>query len=58
MPKFFQCEAGQDITEYTLVLAFVVIVSAALFTLNGNSVSAIWTAANSNLSKAHSSIGL
>jgi Flp pilus assembly pilin Flp len=40
---------GQDIQEYALLLAFVALVSAALFLYNGASVSRIWTSAGSYL---------
>lgn len=45
-------ESGQDLVEYSLLLAFVVVVSAALFMVNGASVTTIWTATNNNLSAA------
>ena len=41
---------GQDITEYTLLLAFVALVSAALFLHNTASISCIWTSTHSVLS--------
>ncbi len=43
---------GQDVVEYTLLLSFIVIVSAALFLYNGESVAAIWTSTNGTLSTA------
>jgi Flp pilus assembly pilin Flp len=52
---FFREDQGQDLIEYTLLLAFVCIASAALFVSAGGSVSGIWTAANSQLSKANTS---
>ena len=45
-------EQGQDLIEYTLLLAFVALASAALFTSAGTSVNKIWTAASGNLSNA------
>jgi Flp pilus assembly pilin Flp len=50
--SFFVAEQGQDLIEYTLLLAFVALASAALFTSAGSSVSSIWTSASSNLSAA------
>ena len=47
-------ERGQDLIEYTLLLAFVALASAALFTSAGSSVSTIWGAANTNLGNAAS----
>jgi Flp pilus assembly pilin Flp len=48
-------ERGQDLIEYTLLLAFVALASAALFIGAGGRVSTIWTAANNQLSKAAAS---
>ena len=45
-------EQGQDLIEYTLLLAFVALASAALFIGSGQSVSAIWGASSSQLSNA------
>ena len=53
--RFLQDEQGQDLIEYTLLLAFVCLASAALFISAGGSVSGIWTSANSNLSAANTS---
>jgi Flp pilus assembly pilin Flp len=52
--NFVKDEQGQDLIEYTLLLAFVALASAALFTSAGSSVKNIWGAANSNLSTASS----
>jgi len=48
-------ESGQDLIEYTLLLAFVALASAALFIGAGGSVNAIWNIANSTLSGAAAS---
>jgi Flp pilus assembly pilin Flp len=47
-------ESGQDVVEYTLLLAFVVICSAALLFSGQASISGIWTTTNNNLSAAKS----
>jgi Flp pilus assembly pilin Flp len=49
---FVKDEQGQDLIEYTLLLAFVALASAALFTSAGTSVKTIWSSASSNLSNA------
>jgi Flp pilus assembly pilin Flp len=49
---FVNDEQGQDLIEYTLLLAFVALASAALFTSAGSSVNGIWGAASTNLSNA------
>ena len=51
---FVKDEQGQDLIEYTLLLAFVALASAALFIGAGNSVKTIWGAANQNLASAAS----
>ena len=50
--RFLNDEQGQDLIEYTLLLAFVALASAALFTSAGSSVNGIWSAANHQLSNA------
>jgi len=52
--NFLRDEQGQDLIEYTLLLAFVALASAALFIGAGNSVKGIWTATNTQLSSANS----
>jgi Flp pilus assembly pilin Flp len=52
--SFLREEHGQDLIEYTLLLAFVALASAALFINSGASVSTIWSGANSSLSQAAS----
>ena len=51
----FRDEQGQDLIEYTLLLAFVALASAALFIGAGNSVSGIWSVSNSQLVAANTS---
>jgi Flp pilus assembly pilin Flp len=55
LTQFFRDEQGQDLIEYTLLLAFVCLASAALFISAGGSVSGIWTATNSRLDAANTS---
>jgi len=50
--KFLQDESGQDLIEYTLLLAFVALASASLFLSAGTSISTIWGSANTQLSNA------
>jgi len=52
--NFFWDERGQDLTEYSLLLAFVVLASAALLIVNAQSVIGIWTASNTLISTANS----
>lgn len=48
-------EQGQDLIEYTLLMAFVALASAALFLGAGGSIKGIWTVSNTQLSNANSS---
>jgi len=48
-------EQGQDLIEYTLLLAFVALASAALFIGAGGSIKSIWTTTNSQLNAAAAS---
>ncbi len=50
--NFWLEEDGQDLIEYTLLLAFVCLVAAAIFIGAGRSTSGIWTIANSHLTNA------
>ena len=53
MGEFAKDEQGQDLIEYTLLLAFVCMTSAALFVSAGNSVGGIWIQANSRITAAN-----
>jgi Flp pilus assembly pilin Flp len=47
-------DQGQDLIEYTLLLAFVALASAALFIGAGGNISKIWTMTNNQLANAAS----
>jgi Flp pilus assembly pilin Flp len=49
---FWNDEGGQDLIEYTLLMAFVALASAALFASAGSSVSKVWSTTNTTLSTA------
>jgi len=51
--RFVRDEQGQDLIEYTLLLAFVCLASAALFISAGDSLKGIWTQANGVISNAN-----
>jgi Flp pilus assembly pilin Flp len=51
--SFWQEEQGQDLIEYTLLMAFVALASAALFLGAGGSIKGIWTTSNSQLAAAN-----
>ena len=50
--RFWNGEEGQDLIEYTLLLAFVALVAAGLFIQAGNVTAGIWGTANSILTSA------
>jgi Flp pilus assembly pilin Flp len=52
LKNFIKDEQGQDLIEYTLLLAFVALAAAALFTGIGGSITNIWTGANTTMSAA------
>ena len=52
--NFWNDEQGQDLIEYTLLLAFVALASAALFIGAGTKISTIWSTTNSQLATAAS----
>jgi Flp pilus assembly pilin Flp len=51
--NFIQDDHGQDLIEYTLLIAFVAIASAALFIGGGGSIKGIWTTTKSELDAAN-----
>jgi Flp pilus assembly pilin Flp len=50
--KFSADEQGQDLIEYTLLLAFVSLASAALLTQNSEAIKGIWSSTNNTLGNA------
>ena len=52
--RFVKEEQGQDLIEYTLLMAFIALASAAIFTQAGTSVNSIWHSASTQLSTAAS----
>ena len=57
LKRFLQDEQGQDLIEYTLLLAFVCLATSALFVSSGGSLSGIWNAGNSRLTAANTAAG-
>jgi Flp pilus assembly pilin Flp len=53
LSRFLADESGQDLIEYTLLMAFVALASAALFLGAGGSIAGIWTTTNTQLSNAN-----
>jgi len=53
--NFWNDEHGQDLIEYTLLMAFVALASAALFRGAGGSIKGIWSVTNTQLASANTS---
>jgi Flp pilus assembly pilin Flp len=53
MRDFFANEQGQDLIEYTLLMAFVALASAGLFLGAGGDVKGVWTTTNNELAQAN-----
>ena len=55
MKALWQEEEGQDLVEYSLLLAFIALAAVALLSSAGGSIKTIWTGINSQLSNAAAS---
>lgn len=53
MLKFWQDEDGQDLLEYILILAFLVLTSAAVLIGLGGGIGSLWSIANDRLAAAN-----
>ena len=53
---FLADDPGQDLIEYTLLMAFVALASAALFLGAGGNIQGIWSTANSQLASGSSTV--
>jgi Flp pilus assembly pilin Flp len=51
---FWHEEDGQDLIEYTLLITFIAVATAAVVGQGQNSIRAIWTSSNSNIQAANS----
>lgn len=47
--KFVKDQTAQDLTEFALLIAFVVVAGAALFQMAAGNFTAVWTTTNHNL---------
>lgn len=50
--EFLNDEQGQDLIEYSLLMAFIALASAALFTSTGGSIKTIWNKTSTQLANA------
>ena len=53
LKSFLQDDQGQDLIEYTLLMAFVALASAALFLGAGGSIKGIWSTTANQLTSAN-----
>jgi Flp pilus assembly pilin Flp len=51
--RFSRDEVGQDLIEYSLLLAFIALAGAAVYIGMGSTTSTIWTIVNSRLASAN-----
>jgi Flp pilus assembly pilin Flp len=51
----WQDETGQDLVEYSLLLAFLAMTAMALLSSAGSSIKTVWTGVNSQLKNAAAS---
>jgi Flp pilus assembly pilin Flp len=51
--RFIRDEQGQDLIEYTLLLAFVCLAASAIFINAGTTIKGIWTTTNTILTNAN-----
>ncbi len=58
MVSFLRDEQGQDLIEYTLLLAFVCLAAAALFIPTGGSIASIWSFSSTATSEAASAAAI
>jgi Flp pilus assembly pilin Flp len=52
LQRFLCEEEGQDLIEYTLLIAFIALTSAAIFAKAGTGASNVWRNANTILASA------
>ncbi|MGD0577306.1 MAG: Flp family type IVb pilin [Bryobacteraceae bacterium] len=50
--NFLKDEEGQDMVEYTLLLAFVALAAGAAYVTIGNNISGIWSKAQTDITNA------
>jgi len=52
LKNFLKDEEGQDMVEYTLLLAFVALAAGAAYVTIGNQISGIWSKAQKDVTNA------
>ena len=54
---FLTDESGQDLIEYTLLMAFIALASASIFVSAGGSMTTIWGSASTQLANGAAQAG-
>lgn len=54
--EFWTDETGQDLIEYTLILAFVALAAVGVFSTASDSITGIWTKTQNKLTAADGAI--
>ena len=57
LKDFWRDDSGQDLVEYTLLLAMVCLASAGLILGSGGAISGIWGKTSNNLTAASTAAG-
>jgi Flp pilus assembly pilin Flp len=55
--QLFQDDQGQDLTEYSLLIAMVTFVAFALFATTGRTAAGVWNGAGTTLTSAGATAG-
>jgi Flp pilus assembly pilin Flp len=55
--SFFKEEDGQDLVEYSLLLAFIGLAATAILTSVKSTINNLWTTVNSKLTVANTTAG-
>ena len=53
--NFWRDEEGQDLIEYSLLITFIAVATAAVVGQGQNSIRAIWSSSNSTITAANTS---
>ncbi len=53
LQKLFRSERGQDLVEYSLILAFVLLAGAAVYIGMSRNTQGLWTVMNGRLANAN-----
>jgi Flp pilus assembly pilin Flp len=55
--RFWREEEGQDLVEYSLLLAFIALAAVSILTTVQTNIKNLWTTVNTGLTKANTAAG-